>query len=172
MKRSRAVVLALAAFLSPTATAVAQAPATIILVRHAEKGGELGDRDPELNDAGRRRAAALARVLGDVNISTIYSTPFLRTRNTAAPLAQRLGIDVTITLITPDIIADMAATLRSEHSGETVLVVGHSNTVPQTINALGAGPMENLADDEYDWLFVVTLAANGSVSLMKLRYGQ
>lgn len=169
MKRSRAVVLALAAFLSPTATAVAQAPTTIILVRHAEKAGEPGDRDPELNDAGRRRAAALARVLGDANISAIYSTQVLRTRNTAAPLARRLGIDVTIT---PDFIEDMAVTLRSEHSGETVLVVGHSNTVPQTINALGAGPMENLADDEYDWLFVVTLAANGSVSLMKLRYGQ
>lgn len=171
MKRSRAVVLALAALLSPTATAVAQAPATIILVRHAEKGGEPGDRDPELNDAGRLRAAALARVLGDANISTIYSTPFLRTRNTAAPLARQLGIDVTITPITPDFIEDMAATLRSKHSGETVVVVGHSNTVPQTINALGAGPT-NLADDEHDWLFVVTLAANGSVSLMKLRYGQ
>ena len=53
-----------------------------------------------------------------------------------------------------------------------MLVVGHSNTLPQTISAMGAGPRENLADDEYDWLFVVTLAANGSVSLMELRYGQ
>ena len=173
MKKQWFLLLAFAGFFTTTTPAVGQTtPTTIVLVRHAEKGGEPGDRDPELNDAGRRRAAALARVLGDANISTIYSTPFLRTRNTAAPLARRLGIEVTITPITPEFIEDMAATLRSEHSGETVVVVGHSNTVPQTINALGAGPMENLADDEYDWLFVVTLAANGSVSLMELRYGQ
>ena len=173
MKKQWFLLLAFAGFFTTTTPAVGQTtPTTIVLVRHAEKGGEPGDRDPELNDAGRRRAAALARVLGDANISTIYSTPFLRTRNTAAPLARRLGIEVTITSITPEFIEDMAATLRSEHSGETVVVVGHSNTVPQTINALGAGPMENLADDEYDWLFVVTLAANGSVSLMELRYGQ
>ncbi len=173
MKRRWFVFLAFAGFFTTTTPAVGQTtPTAIVLVRHAEKGGEPGDRDPELNDAGRRRAAALVRLLGDANISTIYSTPFLRTRNTAAPLALRLSIDVTITPNTSDLIEDMAATIRSEHAGETVLVVGHSNTVPQTINALGAGPMEDLADDEYDWLFVVTLAANGSVSLMKLRYGQ
>ncbi len=168
MKKHWFVFLAFAGFFTTTTPAVGQTtPTTVVLVRHAEKGP--GDRDPELNDAGRRRAAALARVLGDVNISTIYSTPLLRTRNTAAPLARRLGIDVALT---PDLVEDMAATIRSEHSGETVVVVGHSNTVPQTINALGAGPVEDLDDDEYDWLFVVTLAANGSVSLMKLRYGQ
>ncbi len=71
MKRSRAVLLSLVAFLSPIATAVAQAPATIILVRHAEKGGEPTDRDPELSEAGRQRAAELARVLGDANMTYV-----------------------------------------------------------------------------------------------------
>jgi broad specificity phosphatase PhoE len=170
MKRSRAVVLALAALLPITTTAVAQAPATIILVRHAEKGGEAGDRDPELTEAGRNRAQALARMLGDAGITTIYSTPFLRTRNTAAPLASRLGIEVTVTPITRTFTEDMAATLRI-HMGETVLVVGHSNTVPQLITALGVGPMDDLRDDEYSWLFVVTLEPGGEASLVKLRYG-
>jgi broad specificity phosphatase PhoE len=170
MKRSRFVLMALAALLPISTAAVAQAPATIILVRHAEKGGEAGDRDPELTDAGRDRAMALARTVGDAGITTIYSTPFLRTRNTAAPLARRLGIEISVTPITRTFTEDMVATLRT-HMGETVLVVGHSNTVPGLITALGAGPLEDLRDDEYSWLFVVTLEPGGEASLVKLRYG-
>ncbi len=67
---------------------------------------------------------------------------------------------------------DLAATLRADHGGQTVLVVGHSNTVPPLVNALGAGPYENLTDDEYDDLFVVTLAADGSTAAVRLRYGK
>ena len=171
MKRYRAVLLALAALLPITTTAVAQAPTTIFLVRHAEKAGEPTDRDPELSEAGRERAAALARLLGDANISAIYSTPYIRTEKTAAPLAEKLGLDVTITPITRTFVQDLAATLRREHAGETVLVVGHSNTVPQTITALGV-PIEDLEDHEYDWLFVVTLMGDESASLTKLRFGQ
>jgi broad specificity phosphatase PhoE len=170
MKRSSVLLLALAALLPTTTAAVAQAPATIILVRHAEKGGDADDRDPELTEAGRNRSAALARMLGGANITTIYSTPFLRTRHTAEPLAGELGIEVTVTPITRTFTDDMVARLRT-HMGEAVLVVGHSNTVPQLITALGAGPMEDLRDDEYDWLFVVTLEADGGASLVKLRYG-
>ncbi len=170
MKRYRAVLLALAALLPITTTAVAQAPTTIILVRHAEKAGEPTDRDPELSEAGRERAVALARVLGDANISAIYSTPFIRTEKTAAPLAEKLGLDVTITPLTRTLVQDLAATLKSQHAGETVLVVGHSNTMPQTITALGV-PLENLEEHEYDWLFVVTLV-DGHASLTKLRFGQ
>ena len=170
MKRCRAVLLALAALLPITTTAVAQAPATIILVRHAEKGGEVSDRDPELSEAGRQRAAELARVLGDANITAIYSTPFIRTEKTAVPLAEKLGLEITITPITRTFIQDLAKTLRSQHAGETVLVVGHSNSVPQTITALGV-PLENLEEHEYDWLFVVTLV-DGRASLTKLRFGQ
>ncbi len=153
------------------APAVAQAPTTIILVRHAEKAGEPTDRDPELNEAGRQRAAALARVLGDANISAIYSTPYIRTEKTAAPLAEKLGLVVTITPISRTFVQDLASTLRSEHEGDTVVVVGHSNIVPQTITALGV-PLENLEEHEDDWLFVVTLVGDGSASLTKLRFGR
>ncbi len=138
---------ALAGLSVSPAPAVAQVPTTIILVRHAEKAGEPTDRDPELNEAGRQRAAELARVLGDANITAIYSTPFIRTEKTAAPLAEKLGLDVTITPLTRTLVQDLAATLKSQHAGETVLVVGHSNTVPQTITALGV-PLENLEEHE------------------------
>ncbi len=162
--------IALTVCASLPAAGQGQAPTTIFLVRHAEKAGEPTDRDPELNEAGGQRAAALARVLGDANISAIYSTPFIRTEKTAAPLAEKLGLDVTITPVTRTFVQDLAATLRSQHEGETVLVVGHSNTVAQTITALGV-PMENLGEHEYDWLFVVTLV-DGHTSLTKLRFGQ
>jgi len=151
---------------------LAQAPTTVILVRHAEKGGDPGDRDPELNDLGRMRARTLAHVLGELDIDAIYSTPFLRTRNTAQPIADQLGVEITETPATPTMLDDFAATIRRDHAGDVVLVVGHSNTIPPLVNAFGGGPFENLADQEYDDLFVVTLTANGVASVVRLRYGR
>ncbi len=78
---------------------LAQAPTTVFVVRHAEKGGDPADRDPELSEAGRERARTLAHVLGEANITAIYSTPFLRTQHTAQPLAELLGIEITVTTI-------------------------------------------------------------------------
>ncbi len=170
MNRLKIFVFAIVLTACMSLPAAGQAPTTIFLVRHAEKAGEPTDRDPELSEAGRERAAALARVLGDAHISAIYSTPYIRTEKTAAPLAEKLGLEVTITPITRTFVADLVVTLQSQHAGETVLVVGHSHTVPQTITALGV-PLENLEEHEYDWLFVVTLV-DGRASLTKLRYGR
>jgi len=150
----------------------AQVLTTVILVRHAEKGGDPADRDPELSDAGRERARTLAHVLGELDIDAIYSTPFLRTQNTAQPIADQLGIEITVTPPTRTMVDDIAATIRRDHAGDVVLVVGHSNTIPGVVNALGAGPFENLTEEEYDDLFVVTLTADGGASVVRLRYGR
>lgn len=150
----------------------AQDPTTVILVRHAEKGRDLGDGDPELSEAGRDRARTLAYTLGELDIGAIYSTPYLRTQHTVQPLADRLGIEITITPVTRTSIEDMVRTLREDHEGDVVLVVGHSNTIPPLVNALGAGPFENLADHDYDDLFVVTLTDDGRASAVRLRYGK
>ncbi len=150
----------------------AQTPTTVILVRHAEKGGDPGDRDPELNDPGRERPRTLPHVLGALDIDAIYSTPFLRTRNTAQPVADLLGVEITVTPPTRTMVDDIAATIRRDHAGDVVLVVGHSNTIPPLVNALGAGPFEDLADEEYDDLFVVTLTADGTATVVRLRYGR
>ncbi len=170
MNRLKIFVFAIALTVCASLPAAGQVPTTIFLVRHAEKAGEPTDRDPELSEAGRQRAAELARVLGDANITVIYSTPFIRTEKTAVPLAEKLGLEITFTPITRTLVQDLAATLRSQHAGETVLVVGHANTVPQTITALGV-PTENLEEHEYDWLFVVTLSG-AQASLTKLRFGR
>lgn len=168
---SRLICGTLVAMGGAVAPVLAQAPTTVVLVRHAEKAGDPGDRDPELSDAGRARAETLAHVLGEIGVTTIYSTPYRRTEQTVQPLAAALGIAVTTTPISRTYVEDLATRLKTDHAGEVVVVVSHSNTVPPIVNALGAGPFENLTEEEYDDLFVVTIGADGRATALRLRYG-
>ncbi|MFC1639920.1 histidine phosphatase family protein [Gemmatimonadota bacterium] len=143
---------------------------TVILVRHAEK--ELVGDDPVLTSAGAERALALAHALGEVDVSAVYTTPFARTRNTAVPLANLLDLDVTEVASGQSFAAEMADIVRSEHVGETVVIVSHSNTTPAIIGEFGVTPIPTIDDDEYDDLYVVTLTSTGQVSLLPLRYGR
>lgn len=148
----------------------AKSVTTVILVRHAEK--ELVGDDPGLTPEGAERASALAHVLGEVNVSAVYSTPFARTRNTAVPLANVLGLDVTEISVGQSFAAQMAEIVRTEYVGETVVIVSHSNTTPAIIGELGVLPVPTIEDDEYDDLYVVSITAAGRVSLLPLRYGR
>lgn len=143
---------------------------TVILVRHAEKDS-IGD-DPGLTAAGAERALALAHVVGEADVSAVYATEFARTRNTAFPLANLLGLEVVAFAPGESYVADMAELVRRQHRGEVVVIVSHSNTVPAIIGELGATPVPVIEDDEYDDLYVVTIAPRGQVSLLPLRYGQ
>ncbi len=75
---------------------------TILLIRHGEneytRTGKLAGRLPgvHLNETGRQQAEKLARVLANAPVKAIYASPLERTQETAAPLAQALGLDVTI----------------------------------------------------------------------------
>lgn len=129
-------------------TATAQ-PA-IFIVRHAEKVD--ATKDPDLSPAGRARAEALALMLKDANITAIYATEFKRTQQTAAPLARALGIKMTIR---PANATDFGLKLRTTIGN--ALVVGHSNTIPHLIKELGISAPINIADSDYDNLFVVVL---------------
>lgn len=143
---------------------------TVILVRHAEQDYASDDRDPILSAAGEARAEELVRVLREVKIDAIYSTPLHRTRDTAKPVAQLLGLEVTETPVQRPFGEYMADLIRERHAGQTVLVVSHSNTVPAIINALGGGPLDDLNHDGYDDLFVVTISAEGT-TVTRLKYG-
>jgi broad specificity phosphatase PhoE len=142
---------------------------TVILVRHAEKADD-GD-DPDLTEAGRARAKALAYTLGELEIKAVYATQYMRTQETARPLAESLGLGVTVVQASSDYVGEMASLIRHEHAGEIVVVVSHSNTVPAIIDALGAGPAPAIADHEYDDLFVVTIEPDGRSNMLRLRYG-
>jgi TonB family protein len=149
------------------------APTTVILVRHAEKAvpGAGMNEDPPLSAAGEQRARELARVLGDVAINAIYTTPYARTRSTAAPIATKLHLTPEEVKVGATYASDMAILLTTQHHGETVLVVGHSNTTRDVLRALGITNAPNIDDAEYDNLFIVTIAEGFAPKMVRLRYG-
>jgi 2,3-bisphosphoglycerate-dependent phosphoglycerate mutase len=149
--------LLLSAFLS---TATAQS--TIFVVRHAEKAD--ATKDPDLSEAGRARAEALAKTLRDANITAIYATEFKRTQQTAAPPAKGLGITVTILPAKDN--AALIAKLRA--STGNALVVGHGDTIPDLIKALGISDPINIAENDYDNLVAVVL--DQKPHLIRLHY--
>lgn len=161
------VLIAVLAWMPATAVEIrAQEPLVVFLVRHAEKVDS--SRDPELSAEGRDRAAALARALRDTGIEHVHSTDFIRTRTTAAPVAEALGLEVEI--YDPRNMPDFIQQLR--HMGGRHLVVGHSNTTPGAVQLLGGepgGPIEEAS--EYDRLYVVTVDAEGQVSTVLMRFG-
>ena len=138
----------------------------IFLVRHAEKTDD--GRDPELSLVGQMRSLELAKVLRDAGISRIYSTDYKRTRDTAAPIAKLLGLEVEI--YDPRDLQSFARTL--EQNGQRQLVVGHSNTTPELTALLGGEAGTEIDEPgEYDRLYVVTIDGNGDASSALLRYG-
>jgi broad specificity phosphatase PhoE len=138
---------------------------TVILVRHAEKAAAPAE-DPPLTVEGRQRAEALAAMLSASGVTSIYVTDYLRTQQTAEPLASLLHL--TPQRIDAKKTPALVAAIHGDKSG-VVLVVGHSNTVPEIIAALG-GPAVKIEDSEYDSLFVLTISAK-DVSLLRLHYG-
>jgi phosphohistidine phosphatase SixA len=162
----------------PTVGAASEAarvalPPVVFVVRHAEKAPEPGD-DPGLSAEGRARAAALQAALADAGVSAVVVTPRRRTSQTAAPLAAARGL-------TPEVVpfgagvaehaAAVAAAAR-RHAGGAVLVVGHSNTVPAIVAALGGPRLGDLCDAAYATLFVVRPAAGGvPASVARAAYG-
>ena len=140
--------------------AIASAQSLVYVVRHAERadGGagantmNSAPADPHLSAAGVARAAKLANMLADGGIKAIYVTDFKRTQETAAPLAARLHLRVD-TIKSADS-ASLIASMKAHHQHDVVLVVGHSNTIPDIIKALG-GPSIVIGDNEYDSVFVL-----------------
>lgn len=143
---------------------------TVIVVRHAERadsatGGQtMMAADPELSEAGRTRAASLAGMLRDAGVTAIYVTEFRRTQQTAEPLARALGIPTTT--VAARNTAGLLDALKTSEG--TVLVVGHSNTVPEIVKGLGVVQTLSIADDEFDNLLVVV--PGPEPRLLRLRY--
>ena len=165
-----ALVAALAAGASPIAAQAGQ-ETTVLLVRHAEKAATPAD-DPPLTPAGEARARDLWTAIRDAGVSVVITTQFARTRQTAQPTASALGISPTVVPATsPTHIQEVVAEVR-RHPGKTVLIVGHSNTVPALVEALGAKRPGAICDSRYDDLFVVTVASDGKASAVHARYGE
>ncbi len=161
----------LLALLSPLARA---GEATVVVfVRHAEKATD-DPRDPSLSEAGRARAEALARTLAGAGLDAAYATEFRRTRQTAAPAAEAAGLAVTVRPaagIDPAAYAEaLQGEVRALPAGSTVLVVGHSNTVPALVQAFSGQPAAEMPETEYDRYTVVVLD-EAEPRVLTQRYG-
>jgi len=154
-----------------TLPAVASAQQMVIFVRHAERadGGPAAGTmtgapaDPLLSPAGQARATRLAAMLADSGIRAIFATEFHRTQDTGKPLAAKLGIEVQS--IPANDATGLVAKVRASNPKDVVLIIGHSNTVPAAIKALG-GPTITMRDDEYDAIYVLN-PVTGACTLVR-----
>jgi len=144
-------------------------PATIYVVRHAERSPDPPD-DPHLSDEGYRRAQLLVDQVNAGAIAAILSTDTRRTRETATPLAEATGIPVQV--YDPRDPASLDRLLADPVLyGRTVLVVGHSNTVPTIVEHLTGAAVEPIAEDEYDRLYRLDRNADGDLATTLIRFG-
>ena len=122
---------------------------SIYLVRHAEKLSD--SKNPALTDCGTARAERLATMLSKANINAIYSTSYLRTMQTAQPLAnlQKMAIKN----YSPKHLEQFSLLLKQKN--ENALVVGHSNTTPMLVELLAKQKVAPLTEQDYQYLFQV-----------------
>ena len=159
--------LKLASFCLLLLAGCATTPTTIYLVRHAEKAKSEG-RDPDLTKVGEQRAKDLSLLLRSTPLTAIYTTRWVRTKKTAAPTAAMTGIAPQVIDSTPELLKR----LKADHDKPRhVLVVGHSNTVPDILSGLGVDRVVSLASADYDNVFVVRIAGE-DVSMLHLHFGE
>jgi phosphohistidine phosphatase SixA len=168
MKRLAVTVILLAS------AAVANAQRAIILVRHAEKASDSNEPGVPLSEAGRARAARLAQMLASAGITAIYATETDRARQTAEPLAKALKLEVRTYSprdasgkLAPKIVVDR---MKKDDAAGIALVVGHQNTVPDVISALGYPDKIEIGDRDFDDLFLVVPKPGGPPTVVRLKY--
>ncbi len=158
--------LFLAAALVLTAS---HARATVFIVRHAERVS-LEDDASLLSPAGKKRALELKRVLSAVALKAVYGTEYKRTQQTAEPAAKARGLKVVVT--DSGKTADLVETLKKVPADEDVLVVGHTDTIPELLAGLGVPGKFEIPKTEFDNLFIVTPREGKSPVFHRLRYGR
>lgn len=151
------------------------ASTTYTIVRHAEKATEAGSdgvfdaKDPPLSTVGQTHAAALATALHDASLFAVYATPFKRTQSTAQPSAADHGLKVS-TYAPNQAIPEFVAQLNAAAKPGAVLIVAHSNTVPEIVAALCHCPAPSLGEADFGDRFDVRVDSDGKATLTHLRY--
>jgi broad specificity phosphatase PhoE len=131
---------------------VANAAPIVFIVRHAEKAGTDG-KDPDLSVQGQKRADALAHILKDSQITSVFVTEFKRTQETAAPTARAAHVSPTV--VPANAMGILVEKLRALNGN--ALVVGHGNTIPEVLKALGITTPVSIPEDDYTEIFAVLL---------------
>lgn len=177
-------------------------PTRILLIRHAEKLNNT--ENSPLSSSGQTRAETLVEVAKNAGVGAIYTTAYCRAIQTAQPLALHLQLPIHVVRTNSDphpSVCDLASSLvidevtvadvqteivrivRAQHTASTILIVGHSNTVPQFIGAfglpspcpelfpIGANGSCNIPDSQFDNLFMITLPQLlGSPNVVNAKY--
>ena len=154
---------------------IAEAQQTIFVVRHGETVAPNGRHVRPLSEAGQRRAVLLATLLKDAGINAIFTSDAERAVKTAEPLANALRIEPKVlgllnTQFKQNEVDAFADLLRNEHRGDTVLVVGQSNSVPALLKAFGCPLESNIPETEFDNLLFLIPKAEGPPKLLRLHY--
>ncbi|MGI9013224.1 MAG: phosphoglycerate mutase family protein [Phycisphaerales bacterium] len=147
-----------------------QRDTTIILLRHAEKLND-GSRDPALSELGTARALALASALEHAQVEHIYATPFQRTRSTAQPLADAQNITVQTLDIAGglDAHSQRASDAVAQHSGSTIVIIGHSNTIPALVKNFSNIDIGAMDEDAYGDLYILQLNSSDATATLPPR---
>ena len=161
-----ALLLSLSLLAAPTPATAQEQPTVVYLVRHAERA-EDGTRDPVISLPGWDRSRLLAEMLRDAGLTQIHTTDFRRTRMTGRPATDVTGL--TMEVYDPSDLAGFAARLRRTPGRH--LVLGHSNTTPDLVAALGGDPGTPIDALEYDRLYIVTLTEGGASTVL-IRFGK
>jgi phosphohistidine phosphatase SixA len=140
----------LAAAVAAACATAPEAPAApdVYVMRHLQKAG---GTDPGLSEEGRGNAERLADRLAGAGIDAIYVSTTRRARETAAPLALRLKL--TPVEYDPADTPGLVQRLLAERG--SVLVVGHSNTVPEIVERLGGERPAALGEGDYGDVWIV-----------------
>ena len=149
---------------------------TVIALRHAETEKD-GTQNPPLSENGKKQVEDLIKALENAGVAAVFTTQFKRTFDTGKPLGEKLGVPVIPVEINGQNLADyhnqIAEKILKEFSGKTVVVIGHSNTVPPIVQALSGKTVPAIDDaSEFDALFVVTSKGKGNGGFVRARYGQ
>jgi len=146
----------------------AQELTTFVLVRHAEKAAD-GTNNPPLTEQGKERSENLASLLGNQQVTALYATPFKRTQETLTPIANQT--ELTIQSYDPYAKGEWLATLLDKHSGGTVVIAGHSNTIPLLANALlGDDTIAQFDEKDYSNLIIIVTEKIGEGKLVRLKF--
>lgn len=172
MTRMRNLLLLMLLVCPALAACQTLADTLVVVVRHAEKSAD-DPRDPSLSDAGAARAQSLAGALRHVPLDAVFVSPFRRTQLTASPAAVQSSLQAIELPASSAVAADaeaLATRILTDFRGKSVLIVGHSNTVPEIVAALSGLPPMPMGDDEYDRFTTILISASGARRVRVTRY--
>jgi phosphohistidine phosphatase SixA len=146
-------------------------PDQVIVVRHAERSSE-PKGDPTITPEGAKRAELLAEMLGAAKVQTVVTTNFRRTRETAAPLAMKLGLTpIVVEMRRGEVQAHIDDVVdKVEQAKGVVLVVGHTNTVSSIVEAFSDTRPTRLCESSFSNIFIATPDAP-FLPAVHLKYG-